>query len=129
MPLSQVQRGMHCTAYSVIRGTDVASFDAASTTSSRRHEHRRHPRHASPGPAVDDTGVGPGFSGSPIYCPSPGDGTPEVIGAISEGIGDYDNKTLLATPIEQMLAEPVDPPASARRAPRELRSARPLAPR
>ena len=27
MPLSQVQRGMHCSALSVIHGTDVSSFD------------------------------------------------------------------------------------------------------
>ena len=36
-------------------------------------------------------------------------------GAISEGIGQYGNNVGLATPIEQMLGEPVVPPASARR--------------
>ena len=32
------------------------------------------------------------------------------IGAISESIGDYGGKTVLATPIELMLANSVDPP-------------------
>ncbi|HWI72887.1 MAG TPA: hypothetical protein VNT55_13115, partial [Baekduia sp.] len=27
MPLAQVRSGMHCTGYSVIRGTDISSFD------------------------------------------------------------------------------------------------------
>src|SRR5256885_10124130 len=76
------------------------------------------------GPAIDATGIGPGFSGSPIYCPD-GDGVQRVIGAISEGIGEYGNKVGLATPIEQMLAEPVSPPAAARPDAALLRRARP----
>src|SRR5436305_720352 len=28
MPLSQVHRGMHCTGYSVVQGTDISSFHA-----------------------------------------------------------------------------------------------------
>ena len=126
MPLSQVQRGMHCTALSVIHGTDVSSFDAAvldvvagDTTSDARILIRVS------GPAIDDTGIGPGFSGSPIYCKD-GDGVSRVIGAISEGIGEYGNKVALATPIEQMLAEPVTPPAAARRDPALLRHAHKL---
>jgi hypothetical protein len=123
MPLSQVQRGMHCTGYTVIRGTDVTSFDVdvldviADSAGSDRILVRIS------GPAVDETGAGPGFSGSPVYCPDPGDGTPKVIGAISEGIGDYGNKTLLLTPIEQILDEPVSPPPAARRDSALLRSA------
>ena len=72
------------------------------------------------------TGVGPGFSGSPIYCPGP-DGTQRVIGAISESVGEYGNAVALATPIEAIVGETVEPPAAARSAPALLRSARPLA--
>jgi hypothetical protein len=50
----------------------------------------------------------------------------QVAGALSFGIGDYDNKTLLATPIEDMLGEPVAPPPSARRATAAERRAKPL---
>src|SRR5438270_13887002 len=129
MPLSQVQRGMHCTAYSVIRGTDISSFDVL--VDDVVSDGANSPGSAFilitvSGPAVDATGVGPGFSGSPIYCPPPADGTPEVAGAISEGIGDYANKTLLATPIEAMLGEPVVPAASTRSARAMVRGARPL---
>ena len=116
MPLSQVQRGMHCTALSVIRGTDISSFDAEVLdviVGDAADDARILIRVC--GPAVDATGIGPGFSGSPIYCPD-GDGVARVIGAISEGIGEYGNKVALATPIEQMLGEPVD--AAVRGAPR-----------
>ena len=123
MPLSQVQRGMHCTARSVIHGTDISTFDveildviAGDAADSPRILIRVS------GPAVDDTGIGPGFSGSPIYC-NDADGSPRNIGAISEGIGEYGNKVALATPIEAILAEPVTPPAAARRDPGLLRSA------
>ena len=61
------------------------------------------------GPVVDETGVGPGFSGSPIYCPD-GTGAARNIGAISESIGAYGGKTVLATPIEEILANPPDAP-------------------
>ncbi|MDQ6750316.1 MAG: hypothetical protein M3Z33_06155 [Actinomycetota bacterium] len=125
MPLSQVQRGMSCTAYSVVQGTDIAAFradvvDVVSGGSSAQILVRVS------GPAVDATGVGPGFSGSPIYCPDP-QGTPRNIGAIAEGVGDYGNKLALVTPIEAILGEPVRPPAATRSARRLLRSAHPLA--
>jgi hypothetical protein len=58
------------------------------------------------GPAVDGTGVGPGFSGSPIYCPDD-QGIQRNIGAIAESTNEFGNKTVLATPIEEILAEPV----------------------
>ena len=61
------------------------------------------------GPAVDKTGVDFGFSGSPIYCKD-SHGTSRNAGAISESVGDYGNKEALATPIEQILAEPADAP-------------------
>ena len=126
MPLSQVQRGMHCTARSVIHGTDIASFDTEvlDVVAGDAVDGARILIRVS-GPAIDATGIGPGFSGSPIYCPD-GDGVARVIGAISEGIGEYGNKVGLATPIEQMLAEPVSPPAAARRDPALLRHARRL---
>lgn len=126
MPLSQVQRGMHCTGYSVIRGTDIASFDVLVEDVVYDAVDAANILITISGPAVDETGAGPGFSGSPIYCPSPSDGTPQVIGALAFGIGDYDNKTMLATPIENMLGEPVTPPSSARRATARERRAQPL---
>jgi hypothetical protein len=112
MPLSQVHAGMHCTAYSVVRGTDISSFDAdvidvvdgdASNDTARILVQVS-------GPAVDATGLGPGFSGSPIYCPDT-DGVSRNIGAISESIGEYGGKVALATPIEQIVGTPVDVPA------------------
>src|SRR4051794_4156835 len=126
MPLSQVSRGMHCKVYSVIRGTDVTSFDAVIDDIVYDAVNTADILVTVSGPAIDATGTGPGFSGSPVYCPSPSDGTMEVAGALAFGIGDYDNKTLLATPIEMMLGEPVAPPASSRRATRAERRARPL---
>jgi hypothetical protein len=129
MPLGDVRAGMQCTSLSVVRGTQVSSFDvevvdviaAAATGSGARIMVR------ASGPAVEETGIGPGFSGSPVYCP--GAGGPRVIGAISEAIGEYGGKVVLATPIEAMLGHPVDPPkAPAGRAARRLAAkARPLA--
>jgi hypothetical protein len=127
MPLSQVQRGMHCTALSVVHGTDISSFDAdvLDVVAGDTADDARILIRVS-GPAIDATGIGPGFSGSPIYC-ADGEGVQRVIGAISEGIGQYGNTEALATPIEQMLAEPVQPPASARHDRALLRAARPFA--
>jgi hypothetical protein len=112
MPLSDLHPGMRCTAYSVVRGTEISSFDAeivdvVSGDASSNDGPRILVRVS--GPAIDATGVGPGFSGSPIYCPD-GSGTARNIGAISESIGAYGGKTVLATPIEEMLANPVDGP-------------------
>jgi len=110
MPLSQVRSGMQCTGLSVVRGTTISSFDvevldvieAEPGTDSARILVE------ASGPAVDTTGIGPGFSGSPIYCPA--GGVQRNIGAISESIGEYGGKTVLATPIELMLANSADPP-------------------
>lgn len=126
MALSQVHRGMSCTAYSVVQGTDIAAFhaDVVDVVSSGGSAPQILVRFS--GPAIDATGVGPGFSGSPIYCPD-GQGTQRNIGAIAEGIGEYGNKLALATPIESILGEPVAPPVGTRSAPRLLRSARRLA--
>lgn len=110
MPLSEVRSGMRCTGFSVIRGTDISSFDVevldvvagASPSGTPRILVR------GSGPAVDETGLGSGFSGSPIYC----DG--RVIGAVAQGTGDYGNRVVLATPIEEILGEAPDPPRGAR---------------
>src|SRR3954466_5943697 len=111
MPLSAVHAGMRCTGYSVIRGTDISSFDVDILDVADGDAVAVPPRILVQvsGPAVDVTGVGPGFSGSPIYC-SDGAGVARNVGAISESLGDYGNKTALATPIEPILAEPVEAP-------------------
>ena len=109
MPLGEVRPGMQCTGYSVIRGTEVTSFDVEVLDIVGGEEGVRILVRVS-GPAVDETGVGAGFSGSPVYCPG-SDGQRKNAGAISETIGDYGGKTVLATPIEQILATPVDAPA------------------
>ncbi len=128
MPLDQVRKGMHCTARSVVSGVDIATFDVDILDVVAGDAAARQPfiLFRASGPAIDATGIGPGFSGSPISCPDAA-GTPRVVGAISEGIGEYGNKTALATPIELILGEPVDPPAETRVAPALVRSATPLA--
>jgi hypothetical protein len=111
MPLGEVHSGMQCTGYSVVRGTDIASFRVEVLDVIDADPAETGPRilvQAS-GPAVDSTGIGPGFSGSPIYCPD-NQGTQRNIGAISESIGEYGGKVVLATPIESILANPVDAP-------------------
>ncbi|MBA2506218.1 MAG: hypothetical protein H0V29_09760 [Thermoleophilaceae bacterium] len=128
LPLAEVQPGMSCTGLSVIKGTAVSSFDVEivdvlpggnATVSGPRILIRVS------GPAVDATGIGPGFSGSPIYCNG------RNAGAISESVGEYGNKAALATPIEQIIGTPVDPPPATRadrtHAASIARTARPLA--
>jgi hypothetical protein len=123
MPLSEVQPGMSCTGLSVIHGTTISSFNvqvldviaADPTVSGARLLVRVS------GPAVDDTGVGPGFSGSPIYCNG------KNAGAISAGIGEYGNKVVLATPIEAILGAQPSPARNARKDPALLKAARPWA--
>jgi len=115
MPLSEVRSGMQCTGLSVVQGTEISSFsvevldvvDGEPTAGGPRILVR------ASGPAVDDTGIGPGFSGSPILCPG-ADGAPRNIGAISEGLGEFGGKVVLATPIEAVLGNPVDPPVARR---------------
>ena len=128
MRLGDVRSGMRCEGLSVIRGTAISRFDVEVIDVIQGDS-------AAPGarilvrvsgPAVDDTGVGPGFSGSPIYCRG-SDGVRRNAGAISESVGEFGNKVALATPIEQILGESPDPPASARRARSLRRGARPIA--
>jgi hypothetical protein len=129
MPLAQVQAGMHCTGYSVVRGTAISSFDVEVVDVIDADPGTDGARIivTASGPAVDATGIGPGFSGSPIYCPD-GTGVQRNIGAISESIGDYGGKTVLATPIELMLSNPVDPPKSPNARATATRRARAVAP-
>ena len=132
MPLDQVRAGMDCTAASVIQGTAISTFGAHvdDVIGDPDIRQARILLELS-GPAIDATGVGPGFSGSPVTCAA-ADGTPQIIGAISETIGAYGGKRVLATPIQAILGEPADPPqaASPARAARLhalLRTARPIA--
>src|SRR3954468_4677735 len=129
MPLAQVHSGMHCTGYSVVRGTTISTFDVdvVDVIDGVPGEDGARIIVTASGPAVDATGIGPGFSGSPIYCPDASN-VQRNIGAISESIGDYGGKTVLATPIELMLSNPVDPPKPGEaHATLEGRSVRPLA--
>jgi hypothetical protein len=123
LPLSAVPVGAHCTGLTVVRGTDVTSFDVEilDVIGAERPQTARILVRVS-GPAVDATGVGPGFSGSPVLCTG-ADGVARTIGAISETIGEFGGKTVLATPIEAMLAQPALPPAALPALP----GARPLA--
>jgi hypothetical protein len=111
MPLGDVRAGMQCTGYSVVRGTDVAAFDieVIDVIDDRATGNGARILVKASGPAVDETGIGPGFSGSPIYCPD-AQGTPRSIGAISESVGEYGGKVVLATPIEAIIGNPVDAP-------------------
>jgi hypothetical protein len=123
MPLAEVRAGMSCTGLSVIRGVEISSFgvEVLDVIADDPAAGGARILVRVSGPAVDATGVGPGFSGSPILC----DG--RTAGAISEGIGEFGNKVVLATPIESILtARPARAPASARRAPALLAAASPL---
>src|SRR3954452_6048137 len=116
MPLSDVQAGMHCTGYSVVRGTAISSFDVNVVDVADGFGPDGFGLPIAPailvtvsGPAVDATGIGPGFSGSPIYCPDSA-GVMRNIGAISESVGAYGGKEALATPIQSILATSPDAP-------------------
>lgn len=127
-PLSKVREGQMCKGYSVIRGTDISEFDVeiqdVVEDDSRPNGSFLLVRVS--GPAVDATGLGPGFSGSPIYCRDD-DGVDKNAGAISNTVGEYGHKLALATPIEQILGESPDPPRNASRRPATLRAAKSLA--
>ena len=120
MPLASVQSGMHCTGYT--RDPRRRHHDASTSTSSTCS---RGPDAqilvTVSGPAVDATGIAEGFSGSPVKCVDPADGVAKTIGAIAQGTGDYGNKLVLVTPIQTMLGEQVDPPASAKPMPAALK--------
>ncbi|HEU4973456.1 MAG TPA: hypothetical protein VFT50_00085 [Baekduia sp.] len=125
MPLAQVHADMRCTGYSVIRGTAISAFDVDVLDVLGGPDPAILARAS--GPAVDDTGIAEGFSGSPVKC-ADDTGTLRTIGAIAAGTGDYGNKLVLLTPIEAMLGEPVDLPRGTKALPRALAAAaRPLA--
>jgi hypothetical protein len=130
MPLTQVRPGMQCVGLSVVRGTAISQFNVEVLDVIGAQAGLSGPRllvRAS-GPAVDATGIGPGFSGSPILCPGAG-GVSSNAGAISESVGEYGNHVVLVTPIEEMLRDPpATPPAASAGARNGLaRSALPLA--
>lgn len=106
MPLSEVRPGMRCTGLSVVKGTEISSFSVVIEDIVGGDRGADSPRLLVrvSGPAVDATGIGPGFSGSPVVC----DG--RIAGAISESVGDYGGDVALATPIERVLGERADPP-------------------
>ncbi len=116
MPLAEVAPGQRCTGLTVVRGLKIVAFDVEiiDVIDRQRGPAARIIVRVS-GPAVDATGLGPGFSGSPIICTG-ADGVGRNIGAISETIGEYGGHTALATPIESILAQPVLPPAATRAA-------------
>jgi hypothetical protein len=127
MKLADVHPGMECSALSVVRGTTPSEFQISVIDVLRGEPDALGARilFRAYGPAVDATGIGPGFSGSPIYCPD-ATGAKRIAGAISEGIGQYGNHVALATSIEEMLGvRPAAP--KARKATALLRSARPIA--
>ena len=111
MPLGDVRAGMQCTGYSVVQGTTISSFAVEVLDVIDGDPLADGPRilFEASGPAVDATGLGPGFSGSPIYCPDAA-GVQRNIGAVSTSIGEYGGKVALATPIEAILSNPADPP-------------------
>src|SRR3954447_16814293 len=116
MPLSQVRKGMKCTGLSVIQGTDISSFDVEviDVVSGDPGEQQPLILVRVSGPAVDSTGIAEGFSGSPISCPDD-QGVQRIAGAIAYSTADYGGHVVLATPIESMLGQRVDPPSGARR--------------
>ena len=128
MPLSEVRAGMRCTAVSVIRGVEPTTFDVEILDVVEGDPTSDGPRILIrvSGPAVDETGIGPGFSGSPILCPN-GQGVQANAGAISESVGEYGGKVALATPIEAILGNPPDAPAQTTRRPAAARTTRKLA--
>lgn len=127
MRLADVRAGMGCTGLSVIRGTTVSQFDVEVIDVLRGEPAIYGPRILIrvSGPAIDATGIGPGFSGSPIYCRDSA-GVARNIGAISEGLGQYGNFVALATPIEGVLGVTPHTPPTARKAPALISAAEPL---
>src|SRR3954470_8085136 len=116
MPLSQVHKDQRCTGLSVIQGTDISSFDVEIVDVVAGDPGERQPLILVrvSGPAVDQTGIAEGFSGSPIVCPDD-QGVQRIAGAIAYSTADYGAHVVLATPIESLLGQQVDPPAGARR--------------
>ena len=126
MPLEDVERGMQCEGRSVFRGTAIETFDVEILDVIAQDPMGSGPviLFQASGPPVDETGLGFGFSGSPIYCPDD-NGMLRNIGAVFAGVEDYGNDTALATPIESILQMPVQTPPQARPATNSERNAEP----
>ncbi|MBA2348319.1 MAG: hypothetical protein H0V81_08485 [Solirubrobacterales bacterium] len=128
MPLGDLRPGMQCQGASVVQGTAITQFDVEIVDIIAGDAAAQTPYilFRASGPAVDRTGIGPGFSGSPIRCPT-ADGSLRIAGAISLGIGEFGGLTGLATPIESVLGEPVDVPDSVSMEPATVARAKPIA--
>ena len=124
MPLAELRPGMHCTGLSVIRGTEISSFDVEILDVIAQQGGLSGPRILvrTSGPAVAESGIGQGFSGSPIMCGG------RNAGAISQAVGEYGNDVVLATPIEEILRDRPPPATGATRDARLARAARHLTP-
>ncbi len=115
MPLADVAPGLDCEARTVIRGTEITTFGVEIIDVVDYGDGNPRILIEAFGPAVDETGLAQGFSGSPIYCRDDA-GQLRVIGAVALGVGDFGNRKDLATPIEEILGEPVHPRLPVRRA-------------
>jgi hypothetical protein len=98
MPLSKVKPGMKGECYTVVKGSDVISFQAEVIDVI--------PSGGSPknlilvkvsGKAVEETGIAAGMSGSPFYIQN------RLVGAIGYGWSFTDHDKGLVTPIEEMM--------------------------
>jgi len=128
VPLSEIHRGMTCTARTVVQGTTISDFgvEVLDVVDDVDGSGPRILVRVS-GDAVAGSGIASGFSGSPVYCARP-DGTIGNAGAVSATIGQYGNDVGLVTPIESMLKLPRRPPSGARTLPRAAAaSVRPVA--
>ncbi|MDO8186141.1 hypothetical protein Q5424_08490 [Conexibacter sp. JD483] len=114
VPLSDVHRGMTCTARTVVQGTTITDFgvEVLDVVDDVDGSGPRILVRVS-GDAVAGSGIASGFSGSPVYCARP-DGSIGNAGAVSATVGQYGNDVGLVTPIESMLKLPLKPPSGAR---------------
>ncbi len=105
MALGDVRPGMNCTASSVVSGLEPVDFSAQVISVEGATPQTATIVMRFGGAPIAETGIGQGFSGSPVRCTDAA-GTPRIIGAIAYGIGQYDNFVGGVTPIEAMLTMP-----------------------
>ncbi|SEI82172.1 SpoIVB peptidase S55 [Propionispira arboris] len=99
MGTDQIQAGMHGIAKTVIEGTTIDTFDIEITgvIDAGKDSDGRIIAIAS-GPVIDKTGgVLQGMSGSPVYIDD------KLIGAVSGGWKEINNRTCIITPIHDMM--------------------------
>ena len=99
MGTDQIQAGMHGIAKTVIEGTTIDTFDIEITgvVDAGKDSDGRIIAIAS-GPLIDKTGgVLQGMSGSPVYIDD------KLIGAVSGGWKEINNRTCIITPIHDMI--------------------------